>query len=423
MNKGIYCSVITFLLLVVFVNINSCSKQQQIPVVSNQSVTSNVSDRSADSDIIGKIIVGYQGWFSAQGDGSPCNYWNHQNIELWPDTRDYSQTYAGSPFFQNGGYVISPFYGNLNNDKPAVMFSSYDYSTVMTHFSWMKQYGIDGVALQRYGSELSDPSLKAQRDGMIAKVSSAAQATGRKFYIMYDITGWTDFQTEIKTDWLSDIHSVVINSSYAYQDGKPVVCIWGVGVSGRPGDVNSWTDVLSWFKSQGCFVIVGTSADFSTDVINQKAYNTADMIMPWRVGNYGDPSLRDQKDLAYCSGRNIDYQVDIFPGYAFSNSDLSKPRNEIPRKGGSFMWSQFVAATNNKVKSVYISMFDEINEATAIFKCAEDKSMVPAGNYFLTLDADGTHVSSDFYLRLTNDGGQMLKGLKPYTAVLPTPFQ
>jgi len=48
--------------------------------------------------------------------------------------------------------------------------------------------------------------------------------------------------------------------------------------------------------------------------------------------------------------------------------------------------------------------------------------MIPANKYFLTLDADGTHVSSDFYLRLVNYGGKMLKGQIPYTTDEPTPL-
>jgi hypothetical protein len=48
--------------------------------------------------------------------------------------------------------------------------------------------------------------------------------------------------------------------------------------------------------------------------------------------------------------------------------------------------------------------------------------MIPAGKYFLTLDADGVHVSSDFNLRLVNDGGKMIKGITGYQATEPTPF-
>ena len=36
---------------------------------------------------------------------------------------------------------------------------------------------------------------------MAAKVRTAAEAHGRKFYIMYDVTGWTAMQQQIKDDW------------------------------------------------------------------------------------------------------------------------------------------------------------------------------------------------------------------------------
>lgn len=39
----------------------------------------------------------------------------------------------------------------------------------------MQKYGIDCVALQRFGSELSNPTLKAQRDGMATRVKNASQ--------------------------------------------------------------------------------------------------------------------------------------------------------------------------------------------------------------------------------------------------------
>jgi hypothetical protein len=45
---------------------------------------------------------------------------------------------------------------------------------------------------------------------------------------------------------------------------------------------------------------------------------------------------------------------------------------------------------------------------------------VPAGSGLLSLDQDGTACSSDYYLRLTNDGGRMLKGQIALTATRPT---
>jgi len=404
-----------------------CSKtpavnNPQAGALKDKSLFSTLS--SSPGDVVGKIVVGYQGWFWAAGDNSPYNSWGHQNLETWPDIRQYAKTYAGSNFNQAG--VQQPnYFGNLGNGLPAKMFSCYDQSTVNTHFLWMQQNGIDCVALQRFGSALtSDPRDKGFRDSMANRIQTAAINYGRKFYIMYDITGWTNFQTEIKSDWTNYMSAHTSSAAYARQNGKPVVCIWGFGFANRPGNVTSWTDVINWFKSQGCYVIGGVPGGFSTDTPNQPAYNVCDMLMPWRVGYNASTNFQtmDTNDLAYCNSHSIDYQTDVYPGTAFYNSDATQPKNTIPRMHGDFMWSQFAAAKNAGIGSVYISMFDEMNEATAILNSAEDASSIPAGKYFLTLDADGTHVSSDFYLRLVLDGGKMIKGTTGYQATEPTPF-
>src|SRR5262249_13257624 len=71
---------------------------------------------------------------------------------------------------------------------------------------------------------------------------------------------------------------------------------------------------------------------------------------------------------------------------------------------------------------LYISMFDELNEATQIIPTAEDASMNPAGSSFITWDADGVHCSADFYLRLTGDAGRMFRGEIPFQTNHSTPF-
>ena len=61
---------------------------------------------SQPGDVVGKLSVGYQGWFAAQGDGSPVNDWVHwthlkpgkprsENVkfEIYPDTREYTKLY------------------------------------------------------------------------------------------------------------------------------------------------------------------------------------------------------------------------------------------------------------------------------------------------------------------------------------------
>jgi hypothetical protein len=47
--------------------------------------------------------------------------------------------------------------------------------------------------------------------------------------------------------------------------------------------------------------------------------------------------------------------------------------------------------------------------------------MTPVGSGLLALDEDGTACSADYYLRLTADGGRMLKGQLALTATRPTP--
>jgi hypothetical protein len=378
---------------------------------------------SSPGDVVGKVVVGYQGWFSCKGDSSPFNNWGHMNLEMWPDVREYAQTYSGCPFNQAG--VVEPgFTGNLGNGSPATMFSSNKQQVINTHFLWMQQNGIDCAALQRFGSYCTPgTTIKAFHDSNAVHMMRAAQAYGRKFFIMYDCSA----TSAVDTDWTNTIvGSLHLTSSAAYakQNGKPVVCMWGVGNPAR-GAVADWVVKINWFKAQGCYVIGGALQGWRGGT-EMSCYDACDMIMPWMVGRnstlqtYFESWYKD--DLAYCNSHNLDYQADIYPGTAFYNTNgAASPKNLIPRRHGDFMWLQFAAARNVGVTNVYISMFDEAQEATSIFKIAENASMIPAGQYFLTLDADSVACSSDFYLRLTNDGGKMVKGLISYTAAHPTP--
>ena len=69
---------------------------------------------------------------------------------------------------------------------------------------------------------------------------------------------------------------------------------------------------------------------------------------------------------------------------------------------------------------LYVSMYDEFNEGNQIAKTAATSLEVPTGSKFVTLDEDGTACSSDYYLRLTGDGGKILKSQIPFTFTRPT---
>ncbi|WP_224018086.1 putative Ig domain-containing protein [Ferruginibacter albus] len=378
---------------------------------------------STAGDVVGKITVGYQGWFAAIGDGSPINAWWHytQNwsqapsatnngLKSWPDVRDYTTTFATA-------------WPNLGNGQQAKLFSSYTDQTVNTHFLWMQQNNLDVAALQRFNPTGGEGPV---RDAITAKVKTAAEAYGRKFYIMYDVSGWTNMQTEMKADWTNKISAYTSSSAYAKQNGKPVVCIWGFGFN---DDNHPWTadvclDVINWFKSQGCYVIGGVpthwrdqNSDSRPNFIN--AYKAFNMLSPWMVGRIGNVSDVDNfytnyqsADQAYCTANGIDYQPCVLPG------DLQ----EKQRVHGDFMWRQFYNMKRLNCQGIYISMFDEYNEGNQIAKTAENASYIPAGSSFLTLDEDGTAVSADYYMRLSGDGSKMFKGQIALTATRPTPY-
>jgi hypothetical protein len=393
------------------------------------------------NDVAGKLFAGYQGWFNAAGDGSPNNGWIHWsknssaptansnvNFELYPDLREYTKLYPTN-------------LANLGNGQPARLFSSYDPETVNKHFEWMQTYNIDGAALQRFGADENDApnGWKTNRDSVAVKVKNAAEAYGRKFYVMYDITGMnpSNWVAAVKRDWTAQvINAMHLTSSpaYAKQNGKPVVCIWGIGFTDRPGTAAEATDIINWFKGQGMYVIGGVPTYWRTGTNDSRTgfenvYRSLDMISPWFVGRFGGLDGADhylanqwQPDFNYTQQYGIAYQAVIWPGFSWANLNAG-PRNQIPRLHGDFMWRQAYDLKSVGISTGYVAMFDEYDEGTAIAKGAENSSMVPTNQYFLSLDADGVAVSSDFYLRLAGDINRLFKGQIPLTANHPTSHQ
>jgi lysophospholipase L1-like esterase/fibronectin type 3 domain-containing protein len=393
-----------------------------------------VLTRYLGGDVVGKVTVGYQGWFSAAGDGSPLNAWGHDNLEMWPEVSEYATTYAGTPFAQAG--VTQPnFYGPLGNGQPATMFSAYDQQVVNTHFRWLAENNLDCVALQRFANEISPGStIKAQRDGMALKVMNAARATGRKFFIEYDASGRSTMDSDIQADWTNTIINTLHltdSPAYARQNGKPVVGVYGMGYATAPdpgpGSTNDCLELIGFLQAQGCYVMGGVPGQWRTGTGDSRTdftavYRAIDLISPWAVGRAADATYLPYltADLANCITNGMDYLPNAYPGTSFHNSNAGSPTNQFPRNAGQFLWTQLADMQSIGAPSVFIAMFDELNEATSIFKCAEDATLIPTNYWFLTLDADGTHCSSDFYLRLVKDGADMLKGQRSLTMTLPT---
>lgn len=421
LKKGLIYSLVLLM-------VGACAKQEEAPPTDGDDDQTEEPqpdpDTSPEGDVVGKLIVGYQGWFGAAGDGSPFNSWRHwavsgapapgnQSFEVWPDTREYENLYPTG-------------YANLGNGEPAMLFSHWDEQTVNLHFQWMAEYGIDCAAVQRFGNHMDrDDRDRNFKNGLLEKERAAAEANEVKFYVCYDISGWTEFQAAIKEDWTNTVAADTVSPMYARQNGKPVVGIWGLGVAGRPGDAVAGVDVVNWFKDQGCYVIVGTQQNWRENTAFLPVMDAADMVSPWTVGAFKDVSGVDryaekmEADKAYLDANGQDYLPVVFPGFAWSNWN-GGPVNEIPRMHGDFLWRQFANIRDKGITQAFVAMFDEYDEGTAIAKAAEDSSMIPTDQYFLTLDADGVSCSSDFYLRLTGDGAKMIAGKTPLVWTHPT---
>ncbi len=136
----------------------------------------------------GLIMAGYQGWFGTPDDGSPLTAggtWYHygcngmfapgvlrNSIDFWPDMREYEKTYTVEKTLKSSPFI-------LPDGSHAAVFSSYDEETVLLHFKWMQDYGLDGVWMQRFVSEIRGASNKDHFDKVLRSAMKASNQYGR----------------------------------------------------------------------------------------------------------------------------------------------------------------------------------------------------------------------------------------------------
>ncbi len=376
------------------------------------------------------IVCGYQGWFCCSGDASPMGgwfHWNgsqpspgHQSFEIYPDISEYPST----DLYQTG-------YAALGDGRPAKLYSAYKYDASDLHCKWMQQNGIDGVAIQRF---LSSGNYRSFNDSVEVHMMRAAEKYNRLFYIMYDGVG--DNMSGLESDWQTQVVAALKltqSPRYAYMNGKPVVCFWGFGLTTYSDNPTDALAAVNWFKNNGCYVIGGVPTNWrvggtgDTKAGYSQVYAAFNMISPWTVGRYKTDSDVDNykknflvPDKAKLDSEGIAYQPVMFPGFAWSNWN-GGARNDYPRRQGKFMWRQFYNIRSLGINHVYVAMFDEYDEGTAINKAAADYFDAPTNQYFQTTSIDSVYVSSDFYLRLVGAATSALKLNQPVTTAVPIP--
>jgi hypothetical protein len=372
------------------------------------------SEKGVDrSTLTGKVMCGYQGWHAAEGDGCGRG-WYHwagkdsfkpgsTNVDLWPDVSDLGPDERYRTAFKT------------SDGKAAEVYSAFNAKTVLRHFKWMQDYGIDGVFVQRFTVEVFNPPGLRQFNTVLGHCREGANKYGRAYAVMYDLSGMKAGQMgKVMEDWklLTEKMQVTKDPAYLRHNGKPVVAVWGLGFSdGRKYALKEGLELVAFLKSKTageCTVMLGVPAYWRTlerDAVNDKALLElvfkADIVSPWTVGRYSTPEQAGSyakktmaPDLAWCRENGKDYLPVVFPGFSWHNQNPRSPLNSIPRQGGKFLWSQYAAAKKAGATMVYQAMFDEVDEGTAIYKCTND---VPVGDSeFSTFEG----LPSDHYLKL-----------------------
>jgi hypothetical protein len=381
----------------------------------------------------GKVMCGYQGWFGTPDDGSLRNGWQHwikhsgtmtdgnAKVDLWPDVSEL----PADERFQTGF--------RFSDGRPAEVFSSYKKATVLRHFQWMEDYGIDGVFVQRFAGGLKRPNVLDHDNTVLASCREGANLHGRAYAVMYDLSGLPAGHIDmVMDDWraLRQGMTITEDPAYLHHHGKPVVAVWGIGFNdNRPYTLAECRRLVEFLKQDGCTVMVGVPAywhelkrDAVADTNLLEIIKLADIVSPWTVGRYADLEGVTNyvlntltPDLAWCRERKIDYLPVVFPGFSWHNM-YGGTFNQIPRLHGQFLSSQFSEAKLAGASMIYVAMFDEVDEGTAIFKCVND---VPVGQKSKFVTFEG--LPSDYYLKLVGQGAKMLRGEISLPSQIPTP--
>ena len=391
-----------------------------------------------------KILTGYQGWFTAPGTGystrwihwtrdhvTPTGASNNLIVEMYPDLREFDPDELIATGMTRGGAT-------------AHLYAARHPKTVRRHVRWMMEYGIDGAFLQRFVRTHydGDTDYKAQMNAVLWNFRSSCADYGRVFAVMYDVSGMLEtegWDTLIQDDWKSLVDAGLTSGGrYLHHQGRPLVAIWGPGFTHCvPADPAKAQALIDWFRSNApvnyrAAVWGGVPGEWRTKTGDSRTqsgwdnvYRSYDVISPWTVGRFPDEAGADSwksnrlvPDLASAQTAGRIYAPVVWPGFSWKNLN-NGPTNQIPRKGGKFFWRQIGNAKSAGAGLLYLAMFDEVDEATAIYKVAENRSQVPDQGYWLTLDADGTNLPSDWYLRLSYEGGRMIRGEIPLTTNFP----
>lgn len=381
----------------------------------------------------GRVLCGYQGWFRTPDDAAKAgwrHYVRHRN-GAWLPTTDYLPDVSeAAPSEERARLPLAC------TDGAAEVVSSDSRATVERHFRWMRQYGIDGVFVQRFPVDLyhrgGEPApFRASADRVLGFCRAAAAANGRSYALMYDLSGLgSNAADRVAADWRHLVTAGVVRGAddvaWQHHAGRPIVAVWGVGFNdGRRYGLDACERLVDFFKAEGCAVLLGLpfywrtlSRDAVADARLHAVAGKADIVYSWSVGRYRDAEgvrhaesvWRD--DAAWCRARGLIFMPVVFPGFSWRN--LKGLGAAIPRREGAFLWEQFAAARRAGAACAYVGMFDEVDEGTQIFKV---NNAPPSGAGFEYLSYG--ELPADHYLWITGEATRLFRSQQPFPDAPP----
>ena len=410
------------------------------------------------STIKGRVMCGYQGWFTAQGDESDSRGWTHWTangigkfepgytcVEYWPDVSEYEKTYETQFKHPDG--------------RTARVFSSADKSTADIHFKWMKEYGIGGAIIQRFKSTVE--ACASGRDlhslDVLANCIEASKKYGIAIMVEYDLSGLasdSDLDMLIR-DWdmlnekfhLTDPN---VCPTYLWEKGKPMLGFFGVGLNKGDSTADQYLYLfdnmkgrdgvkgrLSYFAGTG-YTWLSSGGSAKPFIEWEEVYKRCAVISPWAVGSFSSVDAIESrmaqvaKDITWCQRQNVVYAPVAYPGFSWRNTQTKwknngtafdwDPKNYydmIPRERGMFLWKLLARYRELGAEAAFVAMFDEIDEGTAIFKCVKTSDTpINTNQYF----PEGKFIGYDddldpaFYMKLVGEAGKWYAGAEGYSS-------
>jgi hypothetical protein len=372
--------------------------------IAGLSTGAGAPERSARfySTLRGMHVAGYQGWFGCPNDGGGIGWghWfrggadphdpNSLAIDMWPDTSELEPD------------ELCPTGFRLPSGAPAYLFSNRNPKTVARHFRWMREYRLDGAAMQRFTSDVTKPAMKAHLDTVLRNARAAAEADRRAFFVMYDVSGMHGDAAlrVIEADWpyLTGTLHLTDSPAYVFDRARPVVAVWGLGFKDRDISPEQAAAIVRYLRSGPVPATVlggvpaswrnlgadGRWTDSRTEPAWAPIYRSFDIISPWAAARFindrgADDYLRFRlvPDVVETQQRSIGYMPVVFPGYSWHHASGLSPKfplNSIPRRCGIFNRKQIDNAIQAGATMLYTAMFDEYDEATTIAKLGKSRS-------------------------------------------------